>query len=161
MGDNSPSLLALAAAGDCDAQGILRDELLMEIANVESGYTLPILLSQAEVFARLAAAQGTSNDTLKLVAVLVTHAEVCARDGRLDEAGHFEGEALGIIERVLISGNDEAIGLLAHAMTALADRGNEIAAVLVGQMIDAMPRNSAAAISASAAALKSQMETQS
>ncbi len=141
-------MIELAAAGDREAQTILRDGLLAECNMPERTLSHLELVIKAEVFARLAAAHGGAMDKLYLGAVLLLRSEHFREAGEADLAEAFQFEAFNEFDALLALGDTDALAILANAASRKADDGDEIAGLMLGRIVESLTPKQAAAVSA-------------
>ena len=143
---NDLEMLILAGRGDREAQTILRDGFL----NMADGNLLTDseMLRSAEIFARLAAAQGVVDDKLSLIAVLALRSFDCAQQGRDELAALYQSEFAGLIDDVLANADPDAAARVLRSFSNSADDGDEGSAMALSAMVAKLSRERAALLAA-------------
>lgn len=154
MSDGSePNLLQLAARGDRDALAVFRDELLIEAENEETPFRRADLLAQAEMFARLAAAHGCPSDRVCLAGLMIWRGHEARVEGDERLADIFSNDGYALADYVLALNDRELTGPLAYAISALADRGDEQAAIALETLVENLTPADAVAVTRQARVL--------
>ena len=148
IGADEMSLLPLVALGDREACAVMRDGLLMAAQTA----TVPILradaMSKAEVLSRMAAATGDAGDQVTLAAVLLLQSAIYRDQGCADQGLAFAREADAVFLRIMQADDDAGRTLLLSVVSSLADNGDDLAALMLDNLVASMPAKVAAGASA-------------
>lgn len=103
-------------------------------------------LVAAEAFARLAVVHGDAGDQVLLAGILFSRSHVVKRGGDAVRAFDLMGQATDLLEVIVAAGNDEARIMLACALSDLADKGDEHAALRLNSMFSKLEASEAEAL---------------
>lgn len=148
-------LFRRGAQGDREALGSLAWLALIygETGNVPYAECLV----GAEMFARLAAEHGAPEDLITLAGVLFCRSDTLSNQGESERSGNLLSEAVELLRRVEASGHEDGGTMLATALAALANNGDEGAAIELNALIERMEPATAVEVRAKVAEAMKEM----
>lgn len=137
------ALYVAAASGDAESLGALTDVAVLHSLN---GVPPREALAAAEVLSRLAAVNGGLEGKRKLAAVLLMRSGNLAQDDP-SRAHNLMWQAIETLEELASVSAPDAGACLLHHLSAMADAGDEDAAMLLNTWSDRLPATVVAAAS--------------
>ena len=133
------ALMPLVASGDHEASVLLRDGLLMRAQSASAQSLRSDLVSKAEVFGRIAAERGDAGDKVTLAALLLLQSSNCREGGFAEDALHYAREADAVFGAIMQAENSDGRAMLLSVVSGLADKGDELAAIKLQELVELMP----------------------
>jgi hypothetical protein len=148
------ALMPMVATGNREASVMLRDGLLLRSHSLPA-FARNDAMSKAEVFARLAAEGGDAGDKVTLAGLLLLQSSVC-REARADDlAVAYARQADAAFLQVMTADDCGGRAILLSVVAALADNGDEVAALMLIELVAAIPAGSVAETRAAVRELES------
>ena len=148
IGADEMSLLPLVASGDREACAVMRDGLLMAAQTATAPMLRADAMSKAEVLSRMAAATGDAGDQVTLAAVLLLQSAIYRDQGFADQGLAYAREADAVFLRIMQADDDAGRALLLSVVSSLADNGDDLAALMLDNLVASMPASAAAGATA-------------
>lgn len=141
--DDELGLLPMVSAGNREASVMLRDGLLLR------AQSLPVFarndaVSKAEVFARIAAEGGDAGDKVTLAGLLLLQSSICREAGADDLAVAYARQADAVFLEIMTADECEGRAMLLSVVSGLADSGDDLAALMLENLVASMPAESVA-----------------
>ncbi|MFN2474002.1 MAG: hypothetical protein ABR588_08820 [Sphingomicrobium sp.] len=127
---------------------MLRDGLLLGAQAADLPMVRFDALSKAEVFARLAAEQGDAGDKVTLAALLLLQSSIYREEGLDEVALAYARHADELFVAIMQADDCEGRAMLLGAVSGLADSGDDLAALMLDNLVAAMPAEFVAATTA-------------
>ena len=148
IGADEMSLLPLVASGDREACAVMRDGLLMAAQTATAPMLRADAMSKAEVLSRMAAATGDAGDQVTLAAVLLLQSAIYRDQSCADQGLAYAREADAVFLRIMQADDEAGRALLLSVVSSLADNGDDLAALMLDNLVASMPAGVAAGASA-------------
>ena len=139
-------LVALAARGSLPAQQRMT---LLCMAKEQCGLSHLEAYACAEPFARMAASHGKAEDLVLLAGLLRSRAIDIWRTGDEARALRIMDELHSLFDNLALNFGSEGREMLTTLLTALADQGDEEAAIRLNRLMEIVPVDEAAKLCAS------------
>ena len=139
--DEELALMPLVATGSHEAAVMLRDGLLLRAQSFPP-FARNDAVSKAEVFARLAVEGGDAGDKVTLAGLLLLQSSICRDGGADDLAMAYARQADAIFLDVMTAEDCEGRAMLLSVVAGLADTGDDLAAMMLENLVGSMPTES-------------------
>ena len=136
--DDELTLMPMVATGNREASAMLRDGLLLRAQSLPA-FARNDAVSKAEVFARLAAEGGDAGDKVTLAGLLLFQSSVCREAGADDLAVTYARQADAIFLDIMTADDCEGRAMLLSVVAGLADTGDDLAAMMLENLVGSMP----------------------
>ena len=148
IGADEMSLLPLVASGDQEACAMMRDGLLMAAQTTHAPMLRADAMSKAEVLSRMAASNGDVGDQVTLAAVLLLQSAIYRESGCDHQGLAYAQEADAVFLQIMQADDSAGRALLLSVVSSLADNGDDLAALMLDNLVASMPATVAAGASA-------------